>query len=90
MVIINDQCLGTIKARQKARGLAEYGLDLHPVDFAQIAEACGLRGVTVHTPEEYRMELSLALARDRTTLIDARVDPQAYRDSFVPTTGTAG
>lgn len=87
LVIINDQALGTMKARQRSRGFPDYALDLHAVDFSVIAQACGLRGVVVETPEAFRRELAQALKSDRTTLIDARVDPQAYQDSFGPTIG---
>lgn len=87
LVIINDQALGTIKSRQKSRGLPDYGLDLHPVEFAAIAAACGLEGIAVETPEAFEAALRRAMRSDRTTLIDARVDPLAYQDSFGPTIG---
>jgi acetolactate synthase-1/2/3 large subunit len=87
LVIINDRALGTMKSRQKSRGLPDYGLDLHEVDFAQVARACGLHGATARTPEELRGALAAAARADRSTLIDARVDPQAYQDSFGPTIG---
>ena len=87
LIIINDQALGTMKSRQKSRGMPEYALDFHSVDFAGIAKACGLRGVMVNTPEQFESELKLAMEADRTTLIDARVDSQAYQDSFGPTIG---
>ena len=87
LIIINDQALGTMKSRQKSRVMPEYALDFHAVDFAGIATACGLRGVTVSTPEQFESELKVAMDADRTTLIDARVDPQAYQDSFGPTIG---
>ena len=87
LIIINDQALGTMKSRQKSRDMPEYALDFHSVDFAKIAAACGLRGVTVNTPEQFESELKLAMEADRTTLIDARVDSQAYQDSFGPTIG---
>ena len=35
LVIINDQALGTMKSRQKSRGMPEYALDFHAVDFAE-------------------------------------------------------
>lgn len=87
LVIINDQALGTMKARQQSRGFPDYGLDFHPVDFAAVARAAGLQGATVETPEAFRRELARAMKADRTTLIDARVDPQFYQDSFGPTIG---
>jgi acetolactate synthase I/II/III large subunit len=87
IVIINDQALGTMKSRQKSRGLPDYALDLHPVDYPAIARACGIRGVMVQSPEEFERELRLAMNAPQSTLIDARVDPKAYQDSFGPTIG---
>jgi thiamine pyrophosphate-dependent acetolactate synthase large subunit-like protein len=87
LIIVNDQALGTMKSRQRSRGLPDFGLDLHDVDFSMVARACGLRGVTVSTPEDFRRELQLALQSSQTTLIDARVDRAAYHDSFGPTIG---
>jgi acetolactate synthase-1/2/3 large subunit len=87
LVIVNDQALGTMKSRQRSRGLPDFGLDLHDVDFSMVARACGLRGVTVSTPEDFRRELQIALQASQTTLIDARVDRTVYHDSFGPTIG---
>jgi acetolactate synthase I/II/III large subunit len=87
LVIINDQALGTMKARQHSRGLPDYALDFHAVDYAAIARSCGLHGLIVQTPEEFRKALRQAFQADRTTLLDVRVDPQAYQDSFGPTIG---
>ncbi len=90
LVILNDHALGTMKSRQQSRGMEDYGLDLHPIDLAAVARASGLAGVVVRTPEEYERELKKALVADTTTLIDARVDPQAYQDSFAATIGIVG
>ena len=87
LVIVNDQALGTMKSRQKSRGMPEFSLDLHGVDFAQVATACGLESATVETPEEFKTALQQALRADRATLIDARVDAAAYQDSFGPMIG---
>lgn len=87
LVIINDGALGTMKSRQKSRGLTDYALDFHPVDIASAARACGIDGIIVETPEQFEMAFRRALQADRTTLIDARVDPQPYQDSFAATVG---
>ena len=87
LVIINDQALGTMKARQKARGMLDYALDLHGVDFAAAAKACGLYGVVIDSPEQFEREFKHALSADRTTLLDVRVDASAYQDSFGATIG---
>ncbi len=90
LVILNDHALGTMKSRQQSRGMEDYGLDLHPIDLAAVARASGLAGVVVRSPEEYERELKKALVADKTTLIDARVDPQPYQDSFAATIGIVG
>ena len=87
IVIMNDGALGTIRSQQKFKGIPDYGLGLEFVDFATIAQAVGLNGVTVETPEGFAEALSTAMKADKATVIDARVDPQAYRDSFMVTTG---
>jgi len=87
LIIINDHALGTMKSRQKSRGMVDYGLDLQPVNFAQIALAVGLNGVVVNTPEQFELALTDAFDADVATVIDARVDPQPYWDSFGPSIG---
>ncbi len=87
LVVINDRALGTMKSRQRSRGLPDFGLDLHGVDLGGVADACGLLGVKVETPEAFRKELRRAMKAGRTTLIDARVDPGPYQDSFGPSIG---
>ena len=90
LIIINDQALETMKSRQKSRGMPAYSLDLHSVDFAHIATACGIKGVQVDAPEQFEKELKLALQADQTTLIDARIDPRPYQDGFGPLIGVLG
>jgi thiamine pyrophosphate-dependent acetolactate synthase large subunit-like protein len=87
LVIINDQALGTMKSRQKSRGMPDYALDFSPVDFTAIARACGLHGVHVDDPDTLEKELQQAMVSSSTTLIDARVDSQIYQDSFGPAIG---
>ena len=87
LVIFNDSALGTIKSRQRSRGMNEYKLDLYPVDLAGVACACGLKGITVRSPEELEKALTAAMVADKATVIDARLEPRAYQDSFGPTIG---
>ncbi len=87
IVIINDASLGTMKYRQGFRGYSDYGLDLSMVDFARVAKSCGLKGETVSNPEEFRKSLTQAFKSNITTVIDARVDPNEYQDSFGGTKG---
>ena len=87
LVVVNDGALGTIRAQQRFQGLPDYGLQLTLVDFARVARALGLNGVVVDTPEDFAAALERAWGAQTATVIDARIDPQAYRDSFMVTTG---
>ena len=49
-----------------------------PVDHAQIARACGCRGVSIKKADEYLPALREALSLNETTLIDVDTDPEAY------------
>jgi acetolactate synthase-1/2/3 large subunit len=87
LVIVNDQALGTMKSRQRSRGMTDYGLDFRPVDFESIAKACGLRAATVEMPEAFEEALRAAMDAPVATIIDARVDPAPYQANFGPTIG---
>ena len=88
LVIINDQALGTMQARQRSRKMDPYSLKFHAVDYGAIATACGMGAATVTNAAEYEAALAAAMKPDAPpTLIDARVDARAYQDSFAATIG---
>ena len=87
LVIINDGALGTMKYRQGFRGYKDYGLDLTMVDFSKTAKSCGLNGETVDNPEDFKKVLINSLSKEKTVVIDARIDPDAYQDNFGGTIG---
>ena len=87
LVIINDGALGTMKYRQGFRGYKDYGLDLTMVDFSVTAKSCGLDGEIVNSPEGFKKVLINSLKKDKTVVIDARIDPDAYQDNFGGTIG---
>jgi acetolactate synthase-1/2/3 large subunit len=49
-----------------------------PVDHAQIARACGCRGVSIRNANDYLPALREALASNETTVLDVDTDPNAY------------
>ncbi len=56
-------------------GNPEYGCDLHPIDFALFAEACGGTGVTIEDPAECGGALDAALAHPGPVIVQGVVDP---------------
>ena len=76
VVVIKNNSLGMIKWEQMVfLGNPEYGVDLHPIDFAQVARACGGVGFSCETPDQVRPTLQAALASGRPSLVEAIVDP---------------
>ena len=49
-----------------------------PVDHAQIARACGCRGIRIEDPADYLPALKEAAASDLPTLLDVVTDPAAF------------
>jgi pyruvate dehydrogenase (quinone)/pyruvate oxidase len=76
VVVMRNDVLGLIKWEQMAfLGNPQYGVELHPVDFAKVAEACGIRGVRIEDPARVGDQLADALSTEGPALIEAVVDP---------------
>ena len=76
LVVLKNNTLGLIKWEQMIYlGNPEYGVDLFPIDFVKIAEACGGRGVRIDDPSRCRDQLRDALAMEGPVLVEAIVDP---------------
>lgn len=76
VIVIKNNVLGQIKWEQMIlEGNPEYGVELQPIDFAHVAEACGARGFTLEDPAEAEHILREALAHKGPSLVQAVVDP---------------
>jgi len=76
VVVIKNNTLGQIKWEQIVfLGNPEYGVDLQPIDFARVAEACGVAGFTIEDPSECGAVLDRALATPGPAVVQAVVDP---------------
>jgi pyruvate dehydrogenase (quinone)/pyruvate oxidase len=76
VVVIKNNTLGMIKWEQMVfLGNPEYGVELQPIDFVKVAEACGGIGFRCEKPSEVRQALQAALAAKRPALVEAVVDP---------------
>ena len=76
ILVMKNNTLGLIKWEQMIfLGNPEYGVDLYPIDFVKVAEACGLRTVHIEDPKRCREQLQEALNMDGPVLIEAVTDP---------------
>ena len=76
VVIIKNNTLGQIKWEQMVfLGNPEYVCDLHPIDFAEFAHACGGIGFTAEDPKECGDVMDQFLAAPGPAVLQAVVDP---------------
>lgn len=76
VIIIKNNVLGQIKWEQMILDAnPEFGVELQPIDFAKVAEACGAAGFTLDRPEEAEQLLRVALATEGPAVVQAVVDP---------------
>ncbi len=76
VIVVKNNALGQIKWEQMVLDAnPEYGVELHPIDFAKIAEACGAHGHTIEDPARAEDVLRRALQEDGPSVIQAVVDP---------------
>jgi pyruvate dehydrogenase (quinone) len=76
IVIVKNNSLGQIKWEQMVfLGNPEYACELHPIDFAAFARACGAHGVTIDDPAVCGEAIEDALSRPGPAVIEAVVDP---------------
>jgi pyruvate dehydrogenase (quinone) len=76
VIIMKNNSLGQIKWEQMVfLGNPEYGCELHPIDFAAFARACGGAGFTIEKATECGAILDIALSTPGPVIVQAEVDP---------------
>ena len=73
IVVFNNSALAFVEVEMMSAGFVPFGTDLKNPDFSKVAEACGLLGVRVTTPEELKPALEKAFAYDGPALVDVLV-----------------
>jgi len=76
VIVFKNDALAFVELEMKASGIQEFATDLQNPDFAKIAEASGLLGLTAHTPEEVRPMLVRVLEHDGPALLEVVVSRQ--------------
>jgi len=75
LIVLANSCYGWIKAGQKARGDAYFGVDFSTTDHARVAEAYGLKSRRVEDPGDLAGALAWAAAAQGPVLLDVVVQP---------------
>jgi pyruvate dehydrogenase (quinone) len=74
VVVFNNGALGFIELEQKSTGFLATGTELKNPNFANMAEAVGIRGIRLEDPGEVEAGIANALAHDGPVLVDAVVN----------------
>lgn len=77
VIIFKNNILAMDGFEQEEIGSKRYGIDLQPIDFAKIAEACGAEGYKCSKPGDVTAVLTKAFASDKPCVIEVDVDPDA-------------
>jgi pyruvate dehydrogenase (quinone) len=76
VIIFKNNILAMDKFEQEEIGSKDYGIDLQPIDFVKIAEACGAEGYRITKPNEVEAIIRKALASPNPAVIEVSVDPE--------------
>ncbi|WP_068422324.1 ubiquinone-dependent pyruvate dehydrogenase [Janibacter terrae] len=76
IVVLNNSSLNFVELEMKAAGLPGFGTDLDNPDFAQVAQACGIRGWRVTEASDLETSLREAFAHDGPALVDVVTERQ--------------
>ena len=76
VVVFNNASLGLVRLEMRAAGFLDRGVDLVNPDFAKIAEAAGMLGVSADSPEDVAPALERAFRHDGPALLDVHVNTQ--------------
>jgi pyruvate dehydrogenase (quinone) len=85
VIVFRNDALAFIELEMKAAGLLDYGTELRNPNFAKIAEASGLLGLTAETADQVKPMVAQALKHDGPALVEVLV---ARRELSMPPTIT--
>jgi pyruvate dehydrogenase (quinone) len=71
--VFNNGSLGFVALEQKSTGFLNFGTDLVNPNFAQMAEAIGIKGIRIEDPKDVEAGVAEALAHQGPVVVDAVV-----------------
>jgi len=76
IIVFKNESLAFVELEMKAAGIVDFGTDLKNPNFAKLAEAAGLLGLTAEMPDQVRPMIAQALAHDGPALVEIYVSRQ--------------
>src|ERR1700676_348269 len=76
VIVFKNNALAFVELEMKAAGILDFATNLQNPNFARLAEAAGLLGLTAETPAHVRPMLTQALQHDGPALVEVLVSRQ--------------
>jgi pyruvate dehydrogenase (quinone) len=76
VIVFRNDALAFVELEMKAAGLLDFGTGLRNPDFAKMADAAGLLGLTAEGPEQVQPMIAEALQHDGPALVEVVVSRQ--------------
>jgi pyruvate dehydrogenase (quinone) len=73
LIVFRNDALAFVELEMKAAGFLDFGTDLDNPDFAKMAEAAGLLGLTAERPDQVQPMIAKAFAHDGPALVEVPV-----------------
>jgi pyruvate dehydrogenase (quinone) len=76
VIVFKNDSLAFVELEMKAAGIVDFGTDLQNPNFAKMADAAGLLGLTAETPDQVEPMIAQALQHDGPALVEVVVSRQ--------------
>lgn len=77
LIVFNNRSLGMVKLEMEVSGLPDWQTDMYNPDFAAVAQAMGMTGISVSDPEKVESTLRDAFLMDGPVLISVQTNPDS-------------
>jgi len=77
IIVFNNRSLGMVKLEMEVQGLIDSETDMINPDFAMVATAMGIKGISIHDPAKLESALTDAFLYDGPVLVNVFTDPNS-------------
>jgi pyruvate dehydrogenase (quinone) len=77
VIVFNNRSLGMVKLEMEVAGIPDWQTEMFDPDFAMVAQAMGMKGITVKDPDHIEQALKEAFLYEGPVLVNIFTDPNA-------------
>jgi len=77
IIVFNNRSLGMVKLEMEVQGLMDFQTEMQNPDFALVAEAMGIKNITINDPKKMEAGIKEAFDCNEPVLVNVFTDPNA-------------